>query len=189
MKIYLFAPLLLLLAGCELTTFEKAPLTGAACDARLVGHWNSVADDNDKDGEVQLDISKACKLEVSDLQKGVMRHGEPTELHVGQHNRVDYLWVDAAWAQTRFESDLPINAGDVTVVRYTLTKDELVLNAPDHKAIAHRILDDKIPGDTSKTEKGLQNRITGLAHPEVLEAEGFFSAEAIRFHRGAATTP
>jgi hypothetical protein len=176
---------MLSLSACEVTNFEKPPIAESTCDANLAGHWDSVGDKPDENGDVQLDVSPTCLLEVSDRKDGAMRHGAPTQLHVGQFGTWHYAWVDSTWAQKRFDSELPTNDGDIHLLRYKVDHDDLVMNAMDDTAIAHRIIDDKIDGVVHKDDKGLQNRITGGPHPELLDSMGFFKEEALSFHRGA----
>ena len=45
-----------LLAACEATTFEKAPIAALPCDPGLAGDWASEGEDGDKDGEIVLQI-------------------------------------------------------------------------------------------------------------------------------------
>jgi len=178
------ASALALLAACQSTTFEKPPIAEAACDGRLTGHWNSIDDERQEDdGEFQIDVSDTCILNVSDLHQGEMRHGEPTQLHVGVAGDQRYLWVDSAWSDQRFEANLKAPVGDVYVLRYELKRDELILHTTNDKAVAHRIIDDEIPGDTQKIGHDLQNRITGGPHPQLLEKPGLFSDKPIRFRR------
>lgn len=187
MKFVCLAAAVLILGGCQITTFEKPPIAETACDAGLAGHWSSIGDEHEDDGDVQLDMTQTCSLNVSDLHQGEMRHGEPTQVHIGQMVEHRYLWVDSAWAEKRFESELTPRPGDVYLLRYELKGDELVLYSPDDKLIAHRIIDDEISGDTSKIEYDLHNRITGGPHPLLLDTPGFFKAESIRFRRGPIT--
>jgi len=187
MKTLSLAAIVLLLSACQVTTFEKPPIAEAACDRQLVGLWSSIGDDADEDGEMQLDISSTCSLDVSDRHQGEMRHGEATQLHVGKLGSQAYLWVDSSWAEQRFESDLPPHPGDIYLLRYEVKNDELSLNSTNDKVIAHRIIDDEIPGDTSKIGHDLHNRVTGGPHPALLETPGLFKDEAIRFRRGSGT--
>ena len=183
MRILLLLVPALWLSGCESTSFERPPIGETACDAHLAGHWESVSDSADENGDVQLDIGKDCRLDMAQKEDGKMSSGEPTQLHLGASGGQTYLWVDSDWTLQRFKSDLSAHAGDVTLLRYKLLGSELTLEAADHKAIARQILDDKISGEVRKDEHGLQNRITGGPHPEVLTAADFFAKETGRFHR------
>lgn len=184
MKLLLLATSVLLLSACQGTAFEVPPVAATPCDVRLVGHWDSIGDTPDENGDVQMDISTDCKLELADRKDGKLRQGEPTQLFVGQHGGQQYLWVDSTWSQRRFDSDLPVHEGDVYLMRYRIENAELEVVSPDDKAIAHRILDEGIRGEIYKGEHGLKNRITGGPHPELLASEGFFGKEPARFRRG-----
>jgi len=174
----------LLLTACQGTAFEKPPIADSPCDARLAGHWDSIGDKADEDGEVQLDVSDACDLAVFERKQGKILAGSPTRLHVGQLGDWRYLWVDAQWSKQRFDTGLPVRPGDIYLMRYQLRKGELVLNVPDDKLIAHRIIDGDIPGQVSKDDQNLQNRITGGPHPQLLDSPGFFRRDEMRFRRG-----
>jgi hypothetical protein len=183
MRNFLLASTCLVLAACQSTAFEKPPVAETACDTRLAGHWESVDEKPEDNGDVQLDIGRDCQLQLSERKDGKLIAGETTMLHNGKLGDGAFLWVDSGWSLRRFNSDLSAQAGDIFLMRYHVDGDALVLNAPDDKAIAHRIIDDKIPGTTHKDDDALQNRIIGGPHPEVLELDGFFSSEALRFRR------
>ncbi len=183
MRIIALLAAMLLLSACQGTAFEKPPLGDAPCDARLAGHWDSIGEGSDEDGEVQLDVSDACDLAVSERKQGQMLQGDPTRLHVGQLGQGLYLWVDAEWSKRRFSTGLPVRPGDVYLMRYQFRKGELVLNMPNDKLIAHRIIDGDITGQVSKDDQNLQNRITGGPHPTLLDSPGFFSRDELRFRR------
>lgn len=184
MRFLLLMAASLLLSACQGTAFELPPIADAPCDARLAGHWDSIGDRADEDGEVQLDVSDSCSLSVYERKQGKIVSGDPTQLHVGQLGEWWYLWVDAEWSRKRFDTGLPVRPGDIYLMRYELRKGELVLNMPDDKAIAHRIIDGQIPGQVSKDDQNLQNRITGGPHPRLLDSPGFFSRDEMRFRRG-----
>lgn len=185
MKIAWMLAASLLLGGCEATSFERAPLAEGACDARLPGHWDSIGDKPDEDGDVQLDIGPDCRLELFDRHEGAMRAGAPTQLHFGTQGGKSYVWFDAGWSLRRFDSDLTPPSGDVLLMRYALSADQLTVVATDDKAIAHQVLDERIPGTVRKDDDGLQVRITGGPHPALLDGQGFFKDEPMRFRRGA----
>ena len=65
---------LLLLAGCQATSFQTPPLGAEAdCDPDLVGRWVSVTDAGQPNDELRLDIDAACALAVADFDKGQLR--------------------------------------------------------------------------------------------------------------------
>jgi len=189
MKHLLVLAMLVLLSGCEVTTFEKAPLPDLACDKQLVGHWLSVAENGktEADGEIELRIGSDCSLELDEQKHGLIKRGEPTQLHVGQSGRFHYVWVDAGWAQVRFELDKAVHEQDVIVLSYRVNKKLLELQSTDDKAIAHQIIDGRIAGDVSRSNDRLLNRITGGPHPQVLEMSGVFERKKLRFRRANAS--
>lgn len=181
-----------LLGGCRITAFEHAPVTTQACDRQLAGDWLSVGDAPGQDGEVVLRIDDDCRLQVDEHEHGGehdgVRDGNATQVRLGRHDGRTYAWVDAAWAQQRFDPesrDLQPRPGDVYLVRYQLAGDRLTLHAPDSVVIAHAIIDGNIPGEVRYGDNRLHNRITGAAQPALLQREDFFDAEAIAFRRAA----
>lgn len=180
-----------LLGGCRITAFEHAPVTAQACDRQLAGHWLSVGDAPGQDGEVALRIDDDCRMQVDEHEHGGVRGGDATQVELGRQDGHSYAWVDAGWAQQRFDPesrDLQPRSGDVYLVRYQLAGDRLTLHAPDSVVIAHAIIDGDIPGEVRYGDSRLHNRIIGAAQPELLQRESFFDAQAIVFRR-AQTEP
>jgi hypothetical protein len=172
MRIALLLTLLAGLSACESTSFQAPPVARTACDPALAGTWLSV-DDKDP-GEVELQIDKGCRLLFVENEKDGRKEGAPTQLQVGSDGDVRYLWVDAAWARERFEmSDAP-PAGDIYLLRYAVAGDELTLELPNDKAIAHRIVDGKLRGEISRSETTLRNRLLAPVDPAALREAGFF---------------
>jgi hypothetical protein len=185
MKILFLVACCLLLGACQGTTFQTAPLAELPCDGGLAGQWLSISDDKkEADGEVELRIDASCHAEIDEHEKDGTRTGPATLVHVGRAGRQDYLWVDAGWALARFGPSRTVPAGDVFVMRYRLRGNRMDMQATDDKAIAHLIIDEKIPGDVSRRDGNLLNRITGDAHPEVLAMPGVFEDKMLRFRRG-----
>lgn len=184
-RIGLLLPALVVLAGCEGTTFQHPPLAEQPCDSALVGNWESIGDKpSDADNEVELRIDRQCQLLFIEHEKDGDRDGTPTALHVGKRNGRRYFWLDATWANQRFKSDRQPAAGDVYVVRYGIVAKILTLELPNDKAIAHRIIDGKIHGDVDRTEDILFNRVTDPFDAAELDRPGFFGGQAARFrHR------
>ena len=173
-----------LLAACEATTFEQAPVAALPCDPALAGHWASEGDGEDDDGEVVLQIDAACQLAVVEHKSdGKPRTGEATRLHLGRHGRHHYAWVDAGWMMRRFDEDHRFPDGDVFLVRYRQRGDRLDLWATDDKAAAHAIIDDRLEGEVLARDNELFNRLTGGQDAAVLEHRGLFDAEAVSFRR------
>ena len=179
--------LLLSLAGCEATTFEKPPLTEAACDPQLVGDWLTAPDPGSSDapGEGELQIDKACKLIAIDHKPDKLVRSDPAQLHIGHVGTQNYLWVDSAWAFRFAQSDRPTPTGDVTLLRYDAHDNALALSMTDDRAVAHKIIDGVIEGDVRKANGVLLNRLTGELTPEQLRDKIVFTAKPARFTRGA----
>jgi hypothetical protein len=176
---------LLLLAGCQATSFQTPPLAAETdCDPELVGRWVSVTDAGQANDELRLDIDAACALAVADFDKGQLREGESTTLRVGRDATGRYAWVTAGWADRRFDAkDLQTDPADIYLFRYRIEGSELVVQTVDHKAVAHRIIDAGIPGTVRSDDRVLANRITGRARPELLTLPDLFEAEPMRFRR------
>ncbi len=175
--------LVLALAGCQITTFETAPLAAAACDPALSGRWLSLGDDGERDGELELRLGGDCRLEVDDLDKGVLRQGAATTLRVAEYGGEHYAWVDAAWLRERFGPEFEAPKSDTYLMRYRVRGDELCLRALDHVAIAHQIIDGDLPGEVHYADHRLSNRITGPATPAVLARRGVFARDELHFKR------
>ncbi|OGT55745.1 MAG: hypothetical protein A3E01_17470 [Gammaproteobacteria bacterium RIFCSPHIGHO2_12_FULL_63_22] len=175
---------LALLCACQGTTFQTPPLAAGACDPGLSGRWISINEDGRPDGEMVLVFSADCQLDVTDRSNGNLREGDPTQVHVAQSGANGFMWVDAGWTAKRFDfADLAAHPGDVFLMRYSWDQGELLFNDMDDKAVAHLIIDGKIPGTVDYEDDRLLNRITGPARPEVLTLPGVFSAEFGRFRR------
>ena len=177
----------LALAGCQSTVFEHPPVAERACDAALVGEWRYVRPVDEK-GEVKLVIGKTCRLLMLNHLGGATDRDEPTQLHLGMDEQQGYLWVDAGWASRQASSDEPTIPGDVFVLRYSLHDDKLDLQMPNNQAIAHRIIDVDLPGETHKSKKGLFNRITGTVTPQQLRLHDLFNEEHGIFERSDSRT-
>jgi hypothetical protein len=176
--------LLALLCACQGTTFQTPPLAAAGCDPALPGRWISINENGRPDGEMVLLFSANCQLDVTDRANGKLREGEATQAFVARSGIHTYMWVNAGWAAQRFDfADLAVNPGDVFLMRYAWDHGELLFNDVDDKAVAHLIIDGKIPGTVDYQDDRLLNRITGPARPEALAVPGVFSAEVLRFRR------
>lgn len=170
----------LLLAGCEATSFQASPVADAGCDPALAGTWLSVDEKSDgkDDGEVELRIDAQCQLLFVENEKSGRKEGLPTQLHMGRDGEARYLWVDADWAKQRFEiKDTAAPSGDIYLLRYAVAKDTLTLELPDDRAVAHRIVDGKIRGETHKTQNSLTNRLLAPVDPAALREAGFFDGD------------
>ena len=173
----------LLLAACEATTFETAPVAALPCDPTLAGDWSSVGDQGEVDGEVVLQIDGDCRLSVIEHKADGPHTGEATALHLGRHGGHRYAWVDAGWMMQRFDEDHRFPEGDVIVLRYRQQGDRLELWSTDDRAVAHAIIDDKLDGEVLARENELFNRLTGTQEAAVLDHPGLFDAEPAAFRR------
>jgi hypothetical protein len=189
MKPYLTACVLasFLLAGCESTRFEAAPVAEQPCDPTLAGHWWSLDKKLKQDGEVELDIGPNCRLKfIEHDQHTSASWGEATSLHVGRDAGRTYLWVDANWAEVRMGEEPRAEKGDVFVLRYRARGDLLELWQVDTKAIAHRVIDNEIKGDVHQADDELHVRLKKPVDPEALRARGFWDKDVLRFRRAPA---
>jgi hypothetical protein len=188
MKIALICISCLCLAACETTSFQAPPVAEQACDSQLTGTWLSVGDKPDENGEVELRIDGKCQLLFIEHEKDGTKEGVTTQVHVGNDRDAGYLWVDSAWAVTRFDMKQPPPEGDIYLLRYRIRNDRLVLEAPDDSAIAHRIIDGKINGEVRRIDGNLNNRLLAPVDPAILRQRGFFDKEKAELRR-ATTGP
>ena len=193
----LFALPCVLLAACQMTTFETPPLAATpGCDPALAGRWGST-DDEDPPAprpanakyapppELVLVIDAACSLDVEEYAQEGVRRGEPTRLHLAREGELRYAWVDAGWAMERFREDHRFPDGDIVLMRYTIDGDRLDVFNIDDKATAHAIIDGDLTGEVRYADNELHNRLTGVQAPEVLGRAGLFDAEPGTFFRMA----
>lgn len=179
----------LALTACQNTTFEHPPVVETGCVPALAGDWLSQGVADESDGEVELSIDQQCHLEVLEHEQDGLRRGESTVLHGGKDREQGYLWVDAAWANQRFESKHAAPAGDVYVLRYRLDGNSLQMRLPDDKAIAHLIIDGKLQGEVQRNEDSLFNRILGPLPAGQLRRHDLFTGEVARFKRRLPEVP
>jgi hypothetical protein len=177
------ACLCLCLTACETTSFQAPPVAEKGCDAALAGTWLSVGDKPDENGEVELRIDHQCQMLFIEHEKDGTKEGVATRLHIGSDGDAGYLWVDSAWVVTRFEMKQPPPSGDIFLLRYQIKSDELTLEAPDDKAVAHRIIDGKINGEVRRIDGNLNNRLLAPVDPAALREPGFFDKENARLRR------
>ena len=185
MKILFIVASCLLLAACESTSFQAPPVAEIACDPALAGRWIAPESEEKNSDDVELRIDAACRLLFIDHDNGVRNEGEPVQAHLGVDGDAHYLWVDAAWAAKRFDAKQPPPVGDLFVLRYLLTQDSLTLEMPDNRAVAHRIIDNKINGEVRRYDGVLANRLLAPIDAKALREPGFFTSEPARFQRAA----
>jgi hypothetical protein len=77
----------------------------------------------------------------------------------------------------------PPPSGDIFLLRYQMNNNELTLEAPDDRAIAHRIIDGKINGEVRHIDGNLNNRLLAPVDPAVLREPGFFDKENAKLRR------
>jgi hypothetical protein len=181
--------LIVLLAGCQRTVFESAPTTAQACDQELAGRWLSEADAGSQPGEIEIRVDRSCGLIVTERKPDGPKRSQPTRLHNAQIGGVNYLWVDATWANENFdvERNEMDQEGDVYIVAYRIRRGVLQLAAPPHRDIAHLVLDKKIRGEVLMREDDLTVRVSG--GPDVVLAaiqhqRMFRFSQHLRFQRG-----
>lgn len=174
----------LLLCACQATSFQNPPLAEEACDPALAGNWSSVDESGKRNGELQLKLSETCQLEISGSSVKAPGSAGATLAHTARRAGHAYAWFNAGWANRLFEiGEFDAPPDDVYVFRYTVQGQDLLLQGLDHKAVAHKIIDDAIPGTVRSDDNALVNRITGPARPETLELPGLFSTDVSRFTR------
>lgn len=173
----------LLLAACESTSFQAAPVVERPCDPVLTGHWRPVDDQPGQADDAVLSIDARCQLQFADIENGARRVGQPTQAHFGSDGDNHYLWVDAAWAVARFDLKQSPPAGDLFLVRYRVEEGQLVLQLTDDRAIAHRIIDGKFNGEVRRIDGDLRNRILAPVDPAIMREAGFFAVNETRLRR------
>jgi hypothetical protein len=179
-------PGLLLLAACQVTTFETAPLTAIdGCDPALVARWDAFDADAPagKPAEMSVQVDARCHIRLFDEHNP--QGSDPTPLHLGRHGDATYAWFDAGWAMRVGREDHAFPEGDVVLMRYRLDGDTLQAWSTDDKAIAHAIVDGTLTGEVSVANSEIYNRLTGTQDPAVLARSDFFDAEGGTFRRAA----
>ncbi|HEX5755292.1 MAG TPA: hypothetical protein VFY12_02950 [Arenimonas sp.] len=173
----------LLMAGCQATTFETAPIAAEACDSNLAGRWLSIGDSVDEDGETELRIDADCQLEVIEHENDGPRTGPATTVQVGRHRGHRYAWVEAGWIRERFDAEFDAPASDVHLLRYRIDHDVLHVLGSDDKDLAHRIIDNELRGEVHAADNRLHVRLTGPAQPKLLDTPRLFAGDELRFRR------
>jgi hypothetical protein len=194
----------LALAGCESTRFEAPPVAEQSCDGALTGHWLSVGDSSGETGEMEMRIDAACRMQMTDHKPPnpnallpvdkpqpppPSRVWETTVLHVGHDGDRRYFWVDAAWANRVMELPPAGSPGDVYLLRYRVRGDRLVMQMPDTKAIAHRVIDNRLKGDVHQESDSLHVRLKAPVDPKALRARAFWDEDAFEFVRAKDAAP
>ena len=178
---YLLLSLLavLVLGGCQRTQFTSAPADSNGCSRELVGQWLSNATNDNAEGEIEAMVDADCQLQVTENGRQP-RVSVPTQLRTAQVANVNLLWIDTAWADKAFELETDAvtppagsDSHDVYVFAWSRTGDQLVLLSPDHKALAHALIDGKLKGGVLQTEYDLHVRLkTSQTELQSLIAKG-----------------
>jgi hypothetical protein len=108
----------------------------------------------------------------------------PTQVYTARRTGQDYAWFSAAWANHLFDvKEFQVDPADVYLFRYEVRDKELLLQAIDHKFVAHQIIDGGITGTVRSDDNLLVNRVTGPARPEILDLPDLFSKDVAHFSR------
>jgi hypothetical protein len=179
-----------LCGGCETVVFEAPPVAAQACDPALVGNWLSKGDKPGTDGEVELRIAADCTLLFVEHEHGAPRAGDPTALHVGRDGRLRYGWVDARWAERRMQStdaaagESAYVAGDIVLFQYRAAAQSLQVRNANPKQFAHRIIDDRLKGEVTRTKGGdLSVRVLAPVDAKRLRERTLFPKRDMQFTR------
>jgi hypothetical protein len=190
-RLFALSALLLLLGACQRTVFESAPAPAAACDPDLSGRWLSLGDRAEERGELEAIIDAACGLVTIEHKQAGPQRSTPTTLRHARVDGVNYLWVEAAWVHRNFEVEPGVldRPEDVYLYAWRLRGDQLLLSAPPHRALAHRVLDKDIKGEVLMQDEDLTIRVSGdaAATRAMLKKHRLFRFhEPLRFERAAA---
>jgi hypothetical protein len=185
--------LLLLLAGCQRTLLSQAPVADAGCDQALQGQWTSLGGDGSQPGEVEATLGADCRLSVIERRPEGPRAWPPITLASlgGSGDAVvpdGLLWLDATATNAAFEiASGPVDrAGAVYAFAYRLEGDLLTLRRPDHRGLAHRLVDGGLDGAVLVDGSDLVVRLDG--EPDALaalmrEPASFTDQDTLRFRR------
>lgn len=152
-----------LLAGCERAVFESAPAASGGCDATLVGHWLSVGDGSERDGEFEAIVAPGCQLTTIEHKAEHEVRSEPTQFSTARVDRINYLWLDAGWSHRSFEveSTLLDEPGDIYLLAYRQRRDTLELSRPALRSLAHKVLDKDVRGEVLLHDDNFVVRVSG----------------------------
>lgn len=179
----------LAIGGCSRTTFENAPLDTGKCDPALVGRWEG----EDDPSEFQAELDAACKLRVRNTTGHGSHEIDIGELQSGRIGENDYLWFNAARMNLALEiASMPRDrASDVYLLRYRISENTLTLWQPDHKRIAHLVVDGQGQGDVQLIDNGSSFDLVNHVHGDragirkLIEKHAPFGSEqeAVQLHR------
>lgn len=180
----------LALGGCQRTLFSQAPAAGTACDVALQGRWVSVDKAGTPDGEIEAALGADCRVTITEHRPEGPRVWPPVAVASQRIGRRDLVWLDAAGINRAFEiTSGPVDReGTVYVFAYTRTRDRLDLLPPDHRRLAHRVVDGDLAGAVLADGSDLTVRVDAEAAALAKlfgESRSFQRSEPLRFRRAA----
>lgn len=184
-RLTLMLAALALLAGCEATRFERAPLAASEpCDRALVGSWQ---DEPDAVGEVtRLQVSADCRLVVTMIHEGKGNSTDPVRLSTARLGDRDFAWVSARWAHEHFVDGGPLVGPDeVYVVHYRLRDGGLQVFGPANITVADLVKRGELRGKVTEDETDTFVRIDAAGGRQALEHPRFFRDTPRSFRKGA----
>ena len=187
--ILLFAAALMS-TGCQRTLFSQPPAAERGCDSALHGHWVSVDRNGNADGELEATLGAECRLAVVEHRNDGPRAWPPVSVASTRIGRRDVLWLDAGSVNRAFDIDAgPVDReGAAYVFAYTLDGERLDLLQPDHRRLAHRVVDGSQDGAAFIDGRDIAVRVDGdeQALATLLrERRTFQRKDALRFRRVA----
>jgi hypothetical protein len=158
----LFAALLMS-TGCQRTLFSQPPAAARGCDAALHGHWVSVDRDGKADGELEATLGTDCRLAVVEHRNDGPREWPSVAVASTRIGRRDLVWLDADSVNRAFDIDAgPVDReGAAYVFVYALDGERLDLLQPDHRRLAHGVVDGSIDGAAFIDGRDIAVRVDG----------------------------
>jgi len=178
----------LLGTGCQRTLFSQPPATTRECDESLHGHWVSVGRDGAADGELEATLGADCRLAVVEHRNDGPRVWPAVAVASARIGRRDVLWLDAASVNRAYEIDTgPVDRdGAAYVFVYALDGERLELLQPDHRRLAHRVLDGSLDGAAFVDGRDIAVRVDADAQAVeklLRERRTFQRKDPLRFRR------
>jgi hypothetical protein len=180
--------LLLPLAACQRTLLSQSPVENAGCDAALVGHWVSLGNTREDDGELEAWLDGDCVLKAVERRNEGPREWPPIEVSTARVGSRDLLLLDAAATNQAFEVEIgPLDReGSLYAFAYRARGDELTLLPPDHRRLAMQVAAGKRKGATLVDDVNITVRLDGSRaelSKALAERSSFARREAMRFRR------
>jgi len=176
------------LVGCQRTLFSGPPAATTRCDAALQGHWVSVDEQGEPDGEISASLGSDCRLGVVEQRPDGPRVWPPVSVASAHVAGRDLVWLDAGAVNAAFDiRPGPLDRdGAVYVFAYAIRGERLDLQPPDHRRLARRVVDDDIDGAALVDGRDITVRVDGDA-PALARVIGdrrsFQRTEPLRFRR------